>query len=166
MNIYIYIYIYKKPGAPNYRGTWLKGEVISLNQWDVCMLSHFSCVWLFVTPWTVACQAPQSIGFSRQEYWSGLPCPSLGNFPKPGIKPTPPALQADFYTDWASREALIIETEVRIHCHLPLHASSSDLCDLSLDAILFSQFFIGLLTGRLGRRYSHLLITYSSFLLL
>ena len=130
------------------------------------MLSHFSCVWFFVTPWTVACQAPQSIGFSRQEYWSGLPCPSLGNFPKPGIKPMPPALQADFFTDWASREALIIETEVQIHCHLPLHASSSALCDLSLDAILFSQFFIGLLTGRLGRRYSHLLITYSSFLLL
>ena len=130
------------------------------------MLSHFSCVWFFVTPWTVACQAPQSIGFSRQEYWSGLPCPSLGNFPKPGIKPMPPALQADFFTDWASREALIIETEVQIHCHLPLHASSSALCDLSLDAILFSQFFIGLLTGRLGRRYSRLLITYSSFLLL
>ena len=40
------------------------------------MLSHFSCAWLFVTLWTVACQAPWSIGFSKQEYWSGLPFPS------------------------------------------------------------------------------------------
>ena len=132
----------------------------------MCTLSHFSCVWLFVTLCTVACQSPQSMAFSGQEYRSGLPCPSLGDFPKPGIKPTSPALQADFFTDWASREALIIGTEVQIHCHLPLHASSSAPCDLSLDAILFSQFFIGLLTGRLGRRYSHLLITYSSLLLL
>ena len=130
------------------------------------MLSHFSCVWLFVTPWAVTCQALQSVGFSRQEYWSGLPCPYLGDFPKPGIKPASPALQADFFIDWASREALIIETEVQIHCHLPLHASLSTSCDLSLDAILFSQFFIGLLTGRLGKRLSHLLVTYSSFLLL
>ena len=41
----------------------------------VCMLSHFSSVQLFATPWTVACQAPLSTSFSRQEYWSGLPCP-------------------------------------------------------------------------------------------
>ena len=40
-----------------------------------------------VTPWTVACQAPLSMGFSRQEYWSGLPFPSLGDLPNPGIKP-------------------------------------------------------------------------------
>ena len=47
------------------------------------------------TPWTVACQAPLSMGFSRQEYWSGLPCPSPGDLPKPGIKSGSPALQAD-----------------------------------------------------------------------
>ena len=47
------------------------------------------------TPWTVACQAPLSMGFSRQEYWSGLPFPSPGDLPDPGIKPGPPALQAD-----------------------------------------------------------------------
>ena len=46
------------------------------------------------TPWTVACQAPQSIGFSRQEYWSGLPFPSPGDLPEPGIEPRSPALQA------------------------------------------------------------------------
>ena len=50
-----------------------------------------SCVWLSVTPWTVAHQVPVSMGFSRQEYWSGLPCPPLGDFPDPGIKPRSPA---------------------------------------------------------------------------
>ena len=49
------------------------GDVVPL----VCVLSHFSCVWLFVTSWTVAHQAPLSMGFSRQEYWSGLPWPPL-----------------------------------------------------------------------------------------
>ena len=52
-------------------------------------------VWLFVTPWTVAHQAPLSMEFSRQEYWSGLPFPSPGDFPDPGIEPRFPALQAD-----------------------------------------------------------------------
>ena len=49
----------------------------------------------FATPWTVARQAPLSMGFSRQEYWSGLPIPSPGDLPNPGIKPRFPALQAD-----------------------------------------------------------------------
>ena len=49
------------------------------------MLSH---VQLFATPWTVACQAPLSIEFSRQEYWSGLPCPPPGDFANPGIEPS------------------------------------------------------------------------------
>ena len=48
-----------------------------------------------VTPWTVACQAPLSIGFPRQECWSGLPFPSPGDLPNPGIEPRSPALQAD-----------------------------------------------------------------------
>ena len=47
------------------------------------------------TPWTVAHQAPPSMEFSRQEYWSGLPFPSLGDLPNPGIKPGPPTLQED-----------------------------------------------------------------------
>ena len=47
------------------------------------------------TPWTVARQAPLSMGFSRQEYWSGLPFPSPGDLPDPGIEPWSPALQAD-----------------------------------------------------------------------
>ena len=55
-------------------------------------LSH---VQLFVTPWTIDCQAPLSMGFSRQEYWSRLPCSSPGDLPDPGIEPRCPALQAD-----------------------------------------------------------------------
>ena len=47
------------------------------------------------TPWTVACQAPPSMGISRQEYWSGLLFPSPGDLPNPGIKPGSPALQAE-----------------------------------------------------------------------
>ena len=57
-----------------------------------------SGVWLFVTPWTVAHQAPPSMGFSRQEYWSGLPFPSLGDLPNPGIEPRFPVFQADALT--------------------------------------------------------------------
>ena len=49
----------------------------------------------YATPWTAARQAPLSMGFSRQEYWSGLPLPSPGDLPDPGIEPQPPALQAD-----------------------------------------------------------------------
>ena len=52
------------------------------------MLSCFSCVWLSATLWTIVCQTPLSMGFSRQEYWSGLPCPLPGDLPDPGIKPT------------------------------------------------------------------------------
>ena len=52
-------------------------------------------VQLFATSWTVAYQAPQSMEFSRQEYWSGLPFPSPGDLPNPGIEPGSPALQAD-----------------------------------------------------------------------
>ena len=58
----------------------------------VKLLSH---VQLFAIPWTIAYQAPPSMGFSRQEYWSGLPFPFPGYFPDPGIEPRSPALQAD-----------------------------------------------------------------------
>ena len=58
-------------------------------------MKSLSLVRLFVTPWTVAYQAPTSMGFSRQEYWSGLPFPFPGDLPNPGIEPRSPALQAD-----------------------------------------------------------------------
>ena len=64
------------------------------------LFKRIECLWLgrvqlFATPWTVAHQAPLSMGFSRQEYWSGLPFPSPGDLPNPGIEPWSPALQMD-----------------------------------------------------------------------
>ena len=59
------------------------------------MLNCFSCVQLCVTLWTAACQAPLSMGFSRQEYWSGMPCSSPGHLPDPEVKPMSPAFQVD-----------------------------------------------------------------------
>ena len=72
------------------------------------VLNHFSRVRLFVTPWTVAHQAPLSMGFSRQEYWSGLPCPSPRDLPGPGVEPKSvksPALAGGFFTTSATWEA-------------------------------------------------------------
>ena len=77
-----------------------------------CVLSRFSCVRFCATPWTAACQAPLSMGFSRQEYWSGLPCPSPGDLPDPGIKPmslTSPAVASGFVrtsTTWHTLQFL------------------------------------------------------------
>ena len=67
--------------------------IISMVGWLVGLVAK-SCLTL-ATPWTVARQAPLSMGFSRQAYWSGLPFPSPGDLPNPGIEPGPPALQAD-----------------------------------------------------------------------
>ena len=66
-------------------------------------LSH---VQPFVTPWTVACQAPLSMGFSRQEFWSGLPFPTPGDLPDPGIEPTSPMLAGAFFTTGPPRKPI------------------------------------------------------------
>ena len=62
------------------------------------LVKSLSRVRLFATSWTVAHQAPLSMGFARQEYWSGLPFPSPGDLPNPGIKPMSPALAGGFFT--------------------------------------------------------------------
>ena len=75
------------------------------------MPSPFSCAQLFGTLQTVACQASLFVGFSRQEYWSGLPFPSVGDLPDPGIKPVSPEspeLAVWFFTTSASREGLYV----------------------------------------------------------
>ena len=71
---------------------------------DVCsqFLSH---VQLLATPWTVTHQAPLSMAILRQEYWSGLPFPSPGDLPDPGIEPGSPALGVQSLTNWTTREA-------------------------------------------------------------
>ena len=73
-----------------------------------CVLSHFSPVWLFANLWTIVQQAPLSMGFSRQESWSGLPYPPPGDLPNPGIEPVPllsPALAGRFFTTRVTWEA-------------------------------------------------------------
>ena len=79
------------------------------------MLSRFGRVRLFVTPWTVARLAPLSMGFSRQEYWSELPCPPPGDLSHPGIEPaslTSPALAGGFFTSSANQKALAMHLPV------------------------------------------------------
>ena len=74
------------------------------------MLSPFSCVQLFVTLWTIACQAPLSMGFSRQEYWSGLSCPPPGDLPDPHhLSPT---LPGGFFTTRATWETFWLSDNV------------------------------------------------------
>ena len=77
-----------KPGCPTLQENSLPSGLPNMCLW-------LSCVWLFATPWTVTRQAPLSLGFSRQKFWSGLPFPSPGDFPNPRIKPWSPTLQAD-----------------------------------------------------------------------
>ena len=82
----------------------------------------------FVTPWTVACQAPLSMGFPRQEYWSGLPFPSSGDLPNPGIEPSSPALAGGFFTTEPLGKSSIseagmylsdfIKTDPALHIHV------------------------------------------------
>ena len=82
------------PCEKHHTGIW-----IHLPLWKVSQsVKSLSRVQLFVTPWTATHQAPQSMGFSRQEYWSGSPFPSPGDLPNPGIEPRSPALGADALT--------------------------------------------------------------------
>ena len=77
----------------------------------VCVCWHFSRVQLFATPWTIACQSPLSMGFSKQEYWSGFLCPLPGDLPDPGIKPSSLmiyALSSRFFTTSTNWEALMM----------------------------------------------------------
>ena len=90
------------------------------------VLSGFSCIGLFATLWTIASQAPLSMGFPRQEYWCGLPYPSPGNLPDPGIEPeslTSPELGSRFFTSSVTREALL-KQETGNHPKVAIVASS------------------------------------------
>ena len=78
---------------------WMEHEMVKVK------VKSLSRVLLFATPWTVAYEAPWSVEFSRQEYWSGLPFPSPGDLSNPGIKPGSPALQADIYRLSQSNQA-------------------------------------------------------------
>ena len=82
-------------------------------------LKSLSHVWLFVTPWTVAYQALRSMGFSRQEYWSGLPFPSPGDLFNPGIEPVSSALQTDALPSEPRRGLIIHRRTVQKDLHDP-----------------------------------------------
>ena len=90
--------------APSYPHDQEGKQLIELQSLCVCVCvcvcvcarvcCRFSRVWLFATQWALAHQAPLSMEFSRQEIWSGLPCPPPGDLPEPGIKPASPAVLA------------------------------------------------------------------------
>ena len=75
-----------------------KAIILQKNSFKKKQVKSLSCVQLFATPWTVAYQAPPSMGFSRQKYWSGLPFPSPGDLPDPRIEPRSPTFQAGSLT--------------------------------------------------------------------
>ena len=96
------------------------------------LVKSLSRVQLFETLWTVAHQAPLSMGFSRQEYWNGLPFPSPGDLPDPGTEPRSPALQADALTsendgpDLTGLLCILHEIMHKKHLtHSPIHSELS-----------------------------------------
>ena len=81
-------------------------------QTDFRLLAHFSHVQLFATLWTLALQAPLSMGFSRQEYWSGLPCPPTGDLPDPVIETKSPVMADGF----SATSAKILSGKILYDC--------------------------------------------------
>ena len=103
--------LYHLSPLPTFPGSLISQERLVLiaggktRSWHHCVLSHFSHVQHFPSLETIAHQAPLSMGFSRQEYWSALPCPPLGDLPNPGIEPTSltsPALAGRSFTTCAT----------------------------------------------------------------
>ena len=83
MEVIFHVYVWLSPFTVHQKLSWhclLIGYVLA------CMLSHFNCVQFCATTWTAACQAPLSKGFSREEYWSRLPCPPPGDLSYPGTR--------------------------------------------------------------------------------
>ena len=94
--------------------------MVQTNKLMSTVLSCFSRIRLFVTPWTTACQAPLSIGFSRQEYWSGLPCPPPGDLPNPCL--LFPELAGRFFT------LRHLGSPVNITCKIHYQVARAQLC--------------------------------------
>jgi len=139
MIIYMYIYL----GVCVY---WVGQNVRSgfFIRW--MMVESLSCVWLFATPWSVALQAPLSMGLSRQEYRSGLPFPSLWDLPDPGIEPRSPALQEDSLltelcrkTKWTFlSNSVYICTHTCVSVSWCVHICVYNVCVLYLHVIFYS----------------------------
>ena len=115
-----------------------------------------SGIWLSATLWTVACRAFLPMGFSREEYWSGLPFPPPGLLPDPGVEPRSPALAGRFFTVWATREAWPLWSLSELHfglsggvflgprrftsvpAHIHIHSLSRSQGEQMLSSYLFS----------------------------
>ena len=108
---------------PDTRRSWarppdLLSQMRSDNSPCVFVLNCFCHVQLFLVLWTVALQTPLSLGFHRQEYWTGLPCPPPGDLPDPRIEPvslTSPALAGRFFTTSAAWEAPVTKKQCATH---------------------------------------------------
>ena len=110
----------------------------------MCVLLYFSPVGLFATLWTIAHQVSLSIGFSRQEYWSGFPCPPAGDIPDPGIEPTSvnfPVFAGVIFTTSTTWEALFL-------CMSLVAQSFPTLCDC-MDCSLLASSVHGILQARI-----------------
>ena len=114
---------------------------------------HFSCVRLFATPWTVACQVPLSMGFSRQENWSGLPFPSSGDLSDPGMEPMSPALAGKFFTSESPGKPLVIILVSWLVCLQQIHLNKKRILKAKTFkgmCYLSAEFFTGLSQGNTG----------------
>ena len=109
-----------------------------------------------VTQWTIGCQAPLFMRFPRQEHWSGLPFPSPGNFPDPGMKPTPPTLAGEFSTAEPWRNPIQICTLMLYHCVWWLSVFSLSHNHLWEQGV-HSVGFISLAQCKVWFRHKHLL---------
>ena len=129
-------------GSPRGISFWMSlpffAPLASLYNQILCTLSCFSNVQLFVTPQTVAHQAPLSMGFSRQEYWSGLPCPPPGDLPHPGIEPvslTSPAVAGRFFTTrttWEAPSKSIPSLFFTQHCIMKLYIPYQEFLEIMI----------------------------------
>ena len=101
----------------------------------------------FTTPWTVAHQAPLSVGSPRQEYWNGWPFPSPGSLPEPGIEPTSPALQADSLPlSHQRRRNCFVTVPLSLSTHCALGDIYFAVCIFLVKTIFISQYFLRKIT--------------------
>ena len=122
----------------------------NLNEFKVKVkVKSFSGVRLFVTPWIVAHQAPPSMGFSRQEYWGGLPLPSPGDLPDPGIEPRSPGLEADALTSEPPGKPEWIQGPLQKGEACSSSPISHYFPTLTRDSFLFLTFYFTLKSSRL-----------------
>ena len=132
------------------------------------LLSCFSHIWLFVALWTVAYQAPLSMGFSRPEYWSGLPLHSLGDLPNPGIETkylASPALAGGFFTTSATLEAPSNPlSSVQLLSHVRLSVTPWTAARQSSLSITSFRSLLKLMSIELVMPSNHLILCYPLFL--